>query len=166
LNELNGRSVVLWPYGVLFRESEKEMRRKMIEDDIVECVIALGKNLFYNSIMESCLLVTNNNKIKSRKGKVLFIDARDKLKKEKTISYLLSEHINLIYENYSNFKTDVGFSYVAEHSEILSNDSSLNIPLYVKNSSQENLNPNLVFENWKTASKELKKSINNLFEII
>ena len=43
----NGRSCVLWPYGVLFRDSEREMRQKMIGNDLVECVVALGKNLFY-----------------------------------------------------------------------------------------------------------------------
>ena len=97
LNLENGRSVVLWPYGVLFRDSEKKMREKMIKEDLVECVIALGKNLFYNSSMESCLLITNNNKPKSRKNKVLFIDARNEIKREKTMSYLLPKHNDKIY---------------------------------------------------------------------
>ena len=48
LNTDNGRSISLWPHGVLFRDSEVEMRRKMIEEDLVECVISLGPNLFYN----------------------------------------------------------------------------------------------------------------------
>jgi type I restriction enzyme M protein len=89
----NGRSLVLWPYGVLFRDSEKEMRQEMIKNDLVECVIALGKNLFYNSTMESCLLLTSNNKSATRRGKVLFIDARKEFKNEKTVSYLLPIHI-------------------------------------------------------------------------
>ncbi|MFN5762550.1 MAG: class I SAM-dependent DNA methyltransferase, partial [Sphingobacteriales bacterium] len=36
LNEKNGRSISLWPHGVLFRDSESDMRRKMIEEDLVE----------------------------------------------------------------------------------------------------------------------------------
>ena len=68
LNSKNGRSCVLWPYGILFRDSEREIRKKMIEEDLVECVISLGKNLFYNSIMESCLLITKNKKPKERKN--------------------------------------------------------------------------------------------------
>ena len=74
LNVKNGRSCVLWPYGILFRDSEQSMREKMIENDLVECVISLSKNLFYNSIMESCLLITNNKKQEERKKKY-FIDA-------------------------------------------------------------------------------------------
>ena len=65
LNVKKGRSCVLWPYGVLFRDNEKN-RKKMIENDLVECVISLGKNLFYNSTMESCLLITNNKKERKR----------------------------------------------------------------------------------------------------
>jgi len=75
LDPLNGRSISLWPHGILFRDSEEDMRRKMIESDVVECVIGLGPNLFYNSPMEACLLITRNNKEKAKRGKVLFINA-------------------------------------------------------------------------------------------
>ena len=57
LKPKTGRSVTLWPHGVLFRDSEEAMRIKMIKEDLVEAVIGLGKNLFYNSSMESCLLL-------------------------------------------------------------------------------------------------------------
>jgi len=51
------------------------MRQQMIESDVVECVIGLGPNLFYNSPMEACLLITNTNKPKKRCGKILIINA-------------------------------------------------------------------------------------------
>jgi type I restriction enzyme M protein len=70
LDEQNGRSISLWPHGILFRDAEADMRRKMIELDLVECVIGLGPNLFYNSPMEACLLITKTNKEKIKKGKV------------------------------------------------------------------------------------------------
>ena len=167
LNKDNGRSCVLWPYGVLFRDSEKEMRQKMIEDDLVECVIALGKNLFYNSIMEACLLITNNNKPSNRKGKILFIDAREEVKREKTISYLLPNHIDKIFKSYMDFETNENFTYVATIKEVLKNESSLNIPLYVKNTNTDLIvNPNVAYSNWINSSVELKKSMNQLFEIL
>ena len=167
LNLDNGRSCVLWPYGVLFRDSEKEMRQKMIKSDLVECVIALGKNLFYNSIMESCLLITNNNKPTDRKGKVLFIDAREELKREKTISYLLPKHIKKIHKAYVDFKIEEGFTYVADDSEIVEKDSSLNIPLYVKNINVEVINrPSETYAVWEESSKHLKTSMAELFEVL
>ena len=167
LDAKNGRSCVLWPYGVLFRDSEEEMRRKMIEEDLVECVIALGKNLFYNSIMESCLLITNNNKQNYRKGKVLFIDAREELKREKTISYLMPEHISKIYKAYADFESIEGFTYVSNIDEIFNKEASLNVPLYVKNSSHDEIkNPSQAYNEWTNASNELKQSMNELFKVL
>jgi type I restriction enzyme M protein len=166
LNEDNGRSVVLWPYGVLFRDAEREMRQKMIESDVVECVIALGKNLFYNSIMESCLLITNNNKAADRKGKVLFIDAREELKREKTISYLMPEHITKIHEAYKAFEAEEGFTSIADLDEIAAKEYSLNIPLYIRGSGVEYLDPNEAFEQWQASSDELEASMTQLFEVL
>jgi type I restriction enzyme M protein len=163
----NGRSCVLWPYGVLFRNSEREMRKKMIEEDKVDCVIALGKNLFYNSSMESCLLITSNNKPNNRKGKLLFIDARKELKIEKTISYLLPEHLSKIHKAYSDFETTDEFTYVAEIKEVIENEASLNIPLYVKSSNDKTiLEPSEAYKEWELSNNTVKESMNQLFKII
>ena len=56
--------------------------------------------------MESCLIVTRTNKSKKNKSKILFINASDLVKKEKTLSYLEPEHISTIY---SAFNTDNSF---------------------------------------------------------
>lgn len=53
----SGRCAILFPHGVLFRLEEAEMRRRLVEADLIECVIGLGPNLFYNSPMESCVLI-------------------------------------------------------------------------------------------------------------
>jgi type I restriction enzyme M protein len=68
LDPKNGRCAILWPHGILFRDQEREMRRQMVEADLVEAVIALGKNLFYNSSMESCILVCRTDKPKKRRN--------------------------------------------------------------------------------------------------
>ncbi|MDX7019449.1 N-6 DNA methylase, partial [Klebsiella aerogenes] len=70
----SGRAAMLWPHGVLFRDSEQPIRKQVIESDIIEAVIGLGPNLFYNSPMESCVVVLNCNKSADRKNKVLFIN--------------------------------------------------------------------------------------------
>lgn len=167
LDYQNGRSCVLWPYGVLFRDSEKEMREEMIKADLVECVIALGKNLFYNSIMESCLLITTNNKPDNRKGKVLFIDAREELKKEKTMSFLLTQHIDKIFDAYDQFKNNDHFSRVVDIETILSKEASLNIPLYISPKKDDEIPaPSEAFIEWEDSSKELKRSIEDLFNLL
>jgi type I restriction enzyme M protein len=167
LDEKNGRSIVLWPYGVLFRDSEAEMRKAMIEDDRVDCVIALGKNLFYNSIMESCLLICRNKKEKKRLNKVLFIDARKEIRNEKTISYLDDVHIDKISSVYNDYKEVKGFSAVVPTENIIAKGGSLNIPLYVKPiNSEDCVGVDDAYKNWEESSRLLANSMNKLFSTI
>ena len=127
-----GRSVSLWPHGVLFRDVEADMRRKMIEEDYVDAVIGLGKNLFYNRSMESCLLVCRKRKQEERKGKIIFIDAKDDLRIERTNAWLEPQHIKKISEAYWEFKDAEGFAKVMRNKEVLENNGNLSIQLYVK----------------------------------
>ena len=68
LTPKTGRCAILFPHGVLFRQEEAEMRRKLIEADLIECVLGLGPNLFYNSPMEACVVICRTAKPKARKG--------------------------------------------------------------------------------------------------
>lgn len=134
----SGRSVALWPHGVLFRDSEAEMRKKMIEADLVDAVIGLGKNLFYNSSMESCLLICNMNKPKNRKGKVIFIDGKEEVWLERSAAYLQNDHIKRMADSYWNFKDEDSFSKVVRTKDILKkNNGNLSIQLYVKVNGKE-----------------------------
>ncbi|RJR08368.1 SAM-dependent DNA methyltransferase [Candidatus Parcubacteria bacterium] len=127
-----GRSVVLWPHGVLFRDAESNIRRKMIEEDFVDAVIGLGKNLFYNSSMESCLLVCRMKKPKERKGKIIFIDARDEIRLERSNAWLEPEHIKRISSTYWQFKDVENFARVMTNKEVMDNNGNLSVQLYVK----------------------------------
>jgi type I restriction enzyme M protein len=84
------------------------MRRKMIEQDLVECVIGLGPNLFYNSPMEACLLITKPNKEDRKQGKVLIINAVKEVKQDRNIAFLEPHHIERIYQAYKAFKDQDG----------------------------------------------------------
>lgn len=168
LNKENGRSISLWPHGVLFRDSEAEMRRKMIEEDVVECVIGLGPNLFYNSPMEACLLITKNNKPKEKKGKVLIINALNEVKQSKNIAFLESEHIDRIFGTYRKFEDVEGFAKVVEVDTILENKGSLNIAQYVSNVQRDSEMKSLseALHDWTVQSESLKESMNELFQIL
>jgi type I restriction enzyme M protein len=127
-----GRCVVLFPHGVLFRDAESEIRKKMIAEDYVDAVIGLGKNLFYNSSMESCLLICRSKKPKNRKGKVLFINAVDQIILERSLAFLNEQHIEKISSCYKNFEEIPGFSKVVGIKDVLNKEGNLSIPLYVK----------------------------------
>lgn len=164
LDKDNGRSISLWPQGLLDRNSEEEIRTKFIESDHLDAVIGLGRNLFYNSGMESCLVISKINKVNKNKGKVLFVNASSLVKKEKTISYLTDEHINTIYNAYEEYRNIEGLSKVVDISEILSNRASLNINLYVNQYASSTTD---YFEesycNWIRSSENLEEVLTSLF---
>jgi len=126
-----GRCVVLWPHGVLFRDVEADIRRKMIEGDYVDAVIGLGKNLFYNSSMESCLLVCRMQKPVERKGKIVFIDARDELQIERNSAWLDISNINKICDAYYSFSSHEGFSNVVTIEDVMNKQGNLSVQLHV-----------------------------------
>ena len=162
----NGRSISLWPHGILFRDAEMQMRRKMIEEDLVECVIGLGPNLFYNSPMEACLLITKTKKEKSKQGKILIINAVKEVSHERTSTFLSDENINRIFKTYADFENEEGFSEIISISDALNNEASLNMALYVSNvdHSQEKLDIEKALENLDSASKNLAVNMNVIFK--
>ena len=129
--EQGGRCAILFPHGVLFRQEEAEMRRKLIEADVIEAVIGLGPNLFYNSPMEACVVICRAGKPKQRKGKILFINAVNEVTRERAQSFLTDAHIERIVSVYRAFSEDAGFMRVATLDEIRAKDGNLSIPLYV-----------------------------------
>ncbi len=163
----NGRSISLWPHGVLFRDSEAEIRKQMILDDVVECVISLGPNLFYNSSMVSCLLITNNNKSQDRKGSVLFIQAVDEVRREKTISYLDECHTNKIHSVYKEYEVIPGFSQIIKNENILADKNTrLSVQLFVDDEESIEAGFSTALIDWDEKSSDLKVSIEKLFETL
>jgi type I restriction enzyme M protein len=134
LEQRSGRSITVFPHGVLFRDAEKSMRKEMIERDLVEAVIGLGKSLFYgNNSMECCLLICRKHKPLERRNKILFIDAKNEIRQERSDAFLLQQHIDKIVNTYRSFEEIEGFSRAVENSEILNNNQgNLSIQLYVK----------------------------------
>lgn len=168
LDNKNGRSISLWPHGILFRDAENSMRRKMIEQDLVECVIGLGPNLFYNSPMEACLLITKTNKEVNKKGKVLIINAVKEVRQDKNIAFLEPQHIERIYQAYKAFQDQSGFCKVVSIDEVLNHNASLNMALYVSNVNNQEAKVSLdeALVNWTQSSTELKKSMEDLFKVL
>lgn len=133
LDPRTGRCAVLFPHGVLFRQEEATMRRKLIELDLLECVLGLGPNLFYNSPMEACIVICRTAKPADRRGKVLFINAVNEVTRENAQSFLRLAHQERIVAAYEAFRSEPGFATVAAEKQILDRDGNLSIPLYVRN---------------------------------
>ncbi len=167
LDEKNGRFAILWPHGILFRDMEAEMRKKMLAGDIIEAVIGLGANLFYNSPMEAMILVGNSKKPEDRKGKILFVNGKDEVIENKGSAFLTPGHIDKLYNAFKGFSNIPHFASVVTVDEIMANNGNMNINFYVK---RDNNNNDVSFEkaykNWELAGKELRQSMSKLFDVL
>ena len=132
LDPQTGRCAILFPHGVLFRQEEAAMRSALIERDLVECVLGLGPNLFYNSPMEACVVVCRTRKPPECRGKVLFIDAVHQIARERAQSFLTPEHQKRILTVYEALRDESGFAAVASNDDVLANDGNLSISRYVQ----------------------------------
>jgi type I restriction enzyme M protein len=168
MNEATGRCAILFPHGVLFRDEERDMRQRIVASDVVEAVIGLGPNLFYNSPMEACVVVCRSEKSVAREGRVLFIDAVHEVTRERAQSFLAPGNIDRIVSAYRAFEPEPAFAATATLAEIASNDSNLSIPLYVKRGRGTALGANFPdsLVAWRESSLELRVAATELFDLL
>lgn len=165
LNPKTGRAAMLWPHGILFRDSEEEIRRGLIESDCIEAVIGLGPNLFYNSPMESCVVVLRLNKPKERKKKILFINGVQEVTRERANSMLTEANLEKLVGAYFTPEKHTDIARLVDVSEIKENLFNLSIPLYVAAKKDANDEQDLesAIEDWKISRTLLKKQTTKLF---
>ncbi len=131
MNNKTGRCAILLPHGVLFRDEERLMRENLIKTDKIEAIIGIGENLFYNSCMEACVLICNNNKKQETKGKIIFVNAVNEVERKNGESYLTASHIEKIVSAYNNARDIEKFCKVLTNDYLLSKNADLSIQKYV-----------------------------------
>jgi type I restriction enzyme M protein len=152
------------PHGVLFRgSSEGKIRTKLIEENLLDCVIGLPEKLFFGTGIPAAILIFRKphptpalplsgegassdsglEKANSfpcqgggREG-VFFIDASRECKAGKNQNILTADNINKIVETYKARKNVDKYAYLANLEEIKENDYNLNIPRYVDTFEEE-----------------------------
>ncbi len=131
----DGRIGLVIDNGCLFRGgAEKAIRSKVINKDLVECIILLPEKLFYNTPAPGALVIFNQNKMNDRKSKILFINASNEFIPHPSVRRLNSlskENMAKITEAYQKFSVEEGFSKTIEIKDIVDNDYNLNVTLYV-----------------------------------
>lgn len=141
-----GMVATVMPHGVLFRGgAEKEIRKKFLQQDLIEAVISLPQNLFYGAGIPACILIMrsnitghtpNPNKPENRRGRVLFINADAEYLAGRAQNYLRPEDIEKIASTFERYGDVPGYSKVVTFDEIadVANDYNLNVRRYVDNS--------------------------------
>lgn len=133
----NGMLATVAPHGVLFRGGkEGQIRKGLLDEDLIEAVIGLGPSLFYGTQIPACILVMRQKsaaKPKERQGKILFINADQDYESGRAQNYLRPEHAEKIVRTFENYETIPGYSRVVDLDEIIANDYNLNIRRYADN---------------------------------
>jgi type I restriction enzyme M protein len=163
-----GRMTVVLPHGALFRKgAEGKIRKKLLEDDLLEAVIGLGPNIFYGTQLAACVMVFKQLKDENKREKVLFIDASDQVRVGRAQNFLEKEHVNQIFEWYGNYTDVENHVKVASMEDIEENDFNLNIPLYVEKIIEDNL-PSVeeALADLKTAWEESQKAEERFKELL
>jgi type I restriction enzyme M protein len=127
-----GKVGVICPHGVLFRGGQEGViRRKLIEENLLDAVIGLPANLFYGTGIPAAILIFDRARTASKRKDVLFVDASREFAQEKRQNRLRAEDLKKIVATYSAFKSVEKYAYRATVKEIAENDYNLNIPRYV-----------------------------------
>ncbi len=168
MDPVTGRCAILFPHGVLFRDAERDMRRRIVETDLIECVLGLGAGLFYNSPMEACVIVCRTKKPAGRQGRILFINAVDEVTRDKSQSFLEEEHIEKVLAAYRNDEDIQGFSRHVPVEEVLAKDANLSIPRYITRYDEdaEAQSFESVYEDWVEYSTEKDDAVESLRAVL
>jgi type I restriction enzyme M protein len=130
---MKGMVGVVMPHGVLFRgAAEGDIRRGLLEEDLLEAVVGLPTNLFYGTGIPAAILVLNRAKKPERKKKVLFIEASRDFKQGTTQNYLREADVMKIAAAFCVFADAEKYAKIVSLDEIEKNDWNLNISRYVE----------------------------------
>lgn len=129
----NGRMAVVMPHGVLFRGGEEQrMRKRIIEQGILECIIGLPPALFFGTGIPASILIINKAGAAEREG-VFFVNADREYREGKNQNTLRPEDIEKISYVYFHKKELPKYSRMVKKTELEAEDFNCNIRRYVDN---------------------------------
>ena len=169
----SGRAAVVLDTGAVTRGSgsknedkERNIRKWFVEHDLIEGVILLPDNLFYNTTAAGIIIVLRKNKPKDRRDKIVLVNASQQFRKGTPKNYLTEDAIKKIADAFLKGKRDDGFVQVITNEEAAKNDFNLSPSRYLSTSetSQVREFPAIVAELRKLTREE--KEMNAELEML
>lgn len=126
----NGTAAIVCFPGIMYRGgAEQKIRKYLVENNYIDCIIQLPQNLFFGTGIATCIMVMKKGK---SDNKVLFIDASNECIKITNNNKLTPKNIERIVELYSNRISVEKLSYLASYDEIANNNFTLSVATYVE----------------------------------
>lgn len=122
-------SIVCFP-GIMYRGgAEQKIRKYLVDNNFVDCVIQLPSNLFFGTSIATCIMVLKKNKTDTG---ILFIDASNEFVKVTNNNKLTDENIAHIVEQFVARKDIEHVAHLAPYSEVQQNNYTLSVSTYVQ----------------------------------
>lgn len=126
----NGTAAIVCFPGIMYRGgAEKKIRKYLIDNNFIDCVIQLPSKLFFGTSIATCIMVLKKNKVDNR---TLFIDATNECIKVTNNNKLTQENMDKIVNCFANRTETKHFSHLATYDEIEENDYNLSVSTYVE----------------------------------
>ena len=164
----NGTAAIVCFPGIMYRGgAEQKIRKYLINNNFVDCVIQLPSNLFFGTSIATCIMVLKKGKSDSR---VLFLDASKECIKVTNNNKLTPENISRIVDTFAARAEVPHFSHLASFEEIEQNDYNLSVSTYVEAEDTREvidiLKLNAEIEEIVLREDELRESIRRIIEEI
>lgn len=152
-----GRAAIVCFPGIFYRKgAEKTIRKYLVDNNFIDCVIQLPENLFFGTSIATCVLVMAKNKTEN---KILFIDASKEFKKETNNNILEDKNIDNILNEFVDRKEVKHFSRYVDVKEVEENDYNLSVSTYVeKEDTREKIDI-------KVLNKEIEETVKKIDEL-
>ena len=153
-----GRCAVVMPQGVLFHGGrEGTIRQRMIESDIIECVITLVGNLFYGAGVSACILFLNNNKPLAHRGKICMIDATGIYTAKRAKNIMTETDTAEVYKYWADYKPVIDKCAIVDIDTIAQNGYSLSVNSYIEKTPAPPMDPKKVRRDFIEAVQEVQR---------
>lgn len=164
----NGTAAIVCFPGIMYRGgAEKKIRKYLVDNNFVECIIQLPSNLFFGTSIATCIMVLKKGKTDN---KTLFIDATNECIKVTNNNKLTPENIDKIVDIFAKREEVDYFSHLAAFDEVEENDYNLSVSTYVEaEDTREKIDIvklNAEIEEIVMREDELREAIRNIIEEI
>src|SRR5690606_5549327 len=120
---------------------EKTVRQWFVDHDLIESVLYLPENLFYNTTAPGIVLFLNRAKTKERQGKVLLVNASQVFEKGDPKNFIPDEGIQRIADTLIGWTEAEQLSRIVDHAELKKNDYNISPSRYIHTSDAETYRP-------------------------
>ena len=134
-----GQGAVILPHGVLFRgNTEADIRRNLVRKGYIKGIIGLPANLFYGTGIPACIIVLDKENAAGRKG-IFMINASQGFVKDGNKNRLRHQDLHKIVDVFTRQLETPKYARMVPLAEIEANDYNLNIPRYIDNTEEEDV---------------------------